>query len=187
MKRSINLFVAITILSAFALSSCYKEGPKISFRTKANRLANQWSLVDYQVNGSTDETLKKAWKSGDTMELLFVITKGDSYGFNIQYTKGSGKIFTANKPEQGSVYASIQNTFRDNVIFSQRLARGGKWTFIDKFKKIRFGVIGNPDVAFDENTDILEADLLMLKNDKMKMSFDQGGQTHTMTFEAWEQ
>jgi hypothetical protein len=187
MKRTTNLFVAITIISAFALSSCYKEGPKISFRTKSTRLVGEWTLVDYEVNGSTDQAKKDAWKStGDSLVLLFVINE-TSYGFNIQYPKGSGKILS-NKPEQASTYAAFQNTFKDNVIFSQRLAGGGHWTFTDKFKKVRFGITGNPDVAYDNlEEDAVEADILMLKNDKLKLSFNNKGETHTMTFEAWEQ
>jgi hypothetical protein len=190
MKSIKNLLVAGVIIVAFALTSCYKEGAKISFRSKRDRLANEWSLTDYAVDGQTNDSMKKAWKSsGDSMELLFILTKGPSYGFGMQYTKSysdahDGKIFTTNKPEQPSTYQAIQNGFRDKVVFNQKLARGGNWTFMDKFRKIRFGIIGNPDVANDDPTDFLDVKILMLKDKGLKFEFvNDDNKTHTLTFE----
>ncbi len=191
MKSIKNLLVAGLVISAFALSSCYKEGAKISFRSKRDRLANEWSLTEYQVDDQNNDSMKNAWRSsGDSLELLFILTKGPSYGFGMQYTKSysdahDGKIFTTNKPEQPSTYQAIQNSFRDKVVFNQKLARGGQWTFMDKFRKIRFGIIGNPDVAQNDATDFLEAKILMLKNEGLKFEFiNDDGKKHTLTFEA---
>jgi len=123
------------------------------------------------------------------MELLFIINKGPAYGFGLQYTKSysdanKGKIFISNKPEQPRTYYDIQNAFRDNVIFHKKLARGGNWTFIDKFRSIRFGVIGNPDVAHDDATDIFETKIIQLKDQHLKLEFtNDDGKKHTMTFE----
>ncbi len=184
-----NLLVAGAVITAFAISSCYKEGAKISFRSKRDRLANEWSLTNYEVNGSVDDAQKNSWRSGDSMELLFIINKGPAYGFGMQYTKTysdahDGKIFSSNRPEQPRTYYDIQNAFRTNVIFHAKMARGGNWTFIDKFRKLRFGIIGNPDVAFDDVTDILEAKIIMLKDKGLKLEWvNDDGKTHTMTFE----
>ncbi len=190
MKSIKNLLIAGVVVVAFALTSCYKEGAKISFRSKKDRLANEWSLTEYQVNGQSVDSLKNAWRSGDSMELLFILTKGPSYGFGLQYTKSysdahDGKIFTTSKPEMPSTYQAIQNSFRDRVWFNQKLARGGQWTFMDKFRKIRFGIIGNPDVAQNDATDFLEVKILMLKDKDLKFEFvHDDGSTHTMKFEA---
>jgi hypothetical protein len=190
MKSIKNLLVAGMVILSIALTSCYKEGAKISFRSKRDRLANEWSLKEYEVGGQSNDSMKNAWRSGDSLELLFILTKGPSYGFGMQYTKSysdahDGKIFTTNQPQQPSTYQAIQNGFRDRVIFNQKLARGGQWTFMDKFRKIRFGIIGNPDVANDDPTDFLEVKLLMLKNEDLKFEFvNDDGKTHTLTFEA---
>jgi hypothetical protein len=190
MKSIKNLLVAGAVITAFAMSSCYKEGPKISFRSKRDRIANEWSVVEYEVDGQADDAMKNAWKSGDSMELLFVINKGPVYAFNMQYTKSysdahNGAVFTVNKPDQPRTYYDINNGFSDRVVFKQRLKGGGNWTFTDKFKKIRFGVIGNPDVANDDPTDIFDVDILMLKDKKFKIKFKNiDDKEHTITFEA---
>jgi hypothetical protein len=189
MKSIKNLLVAGVVITAFALTSCYKEGAKISFRSKRDRIANEWSLTEYQVDGSDDAAQKSAWKSGDSMELLFIITKGPTYGFGLQYTKAysdahDGKIFSSSRPEQPRVYYDIQNSFRTNVVFHSKLARGGNWTFMDKFRNIRFGIIGNPDVAHDDATDFLDVEIIMLKDKGLKFSFvNDDGKKHTLTFE----
>ena len=190
MKNIKNLLIAGVVISAFVLSSCYKEGAKISFRPKRDRVANEWSLVEYEVDGTADAGLKNAWKSGDSMELLFIVTKSPSYGFGLQYTKTysdahDGKIFTTNKPEQPSTYQMIQGNMRVNNPFYSKLARGGSWTFVDKFRTIRYGIIGNPDVAYDDASDFLETDIIMLKDKGIKLEWiNDDGKRHTMEFEA---
>lgn len=189
MKSIKNLLVAGVVITAFALTSCYKEGAKISFRSKRDRLANEWSLTEYQVDGSDDAAMKNSWKSGDSMELLFILTKGPSYGFGLQYTKSysdahDGKLFTSSKPEQPRTYYDILNTFRTDNVLNAKMARGGQWTFMDKFRKLRFGIIGNPDVAQDDVTDYLDVDIIMLKDKGLKFEFvNDDGKKHTLTFE----
>jgi hypothetical protein len=189
MKSIKNLLIAGIVIFAFALTSCYKEGAKISFRSKRDRIANEWSLVEYKVDGNPDQAMKDAWKSGDSMELLFIITKSPTYGFGLQYTKSysdahNGAVFSSNRPEQPATYQIIQNNFRNNVPFHNKLARGGNWTFADKFRHIRFGIIGNPDVAYDDATDILEAKIIMLKDKGFKLEWvNDDNKTHTMEFE----
>lgn len=55
MTRLKNL--SLVLVSAFAVvfTGCkYEEGPAISLRNKRDRVANEWKISGYQINGTED-------------------------------------------------------------------------------------------------------------------------------------
>lgn len=196
MKNFKNLFFVLFV-TLVALSSCkkYEDGPLISFRSKADRAANEWIVTGYQVNGNNDDANLKSYTAGDTIQLVFIMTRNNDYTFNMQYTKEYAstkpeghQLLTYPKPDAPKVYADLQNAFKANCLFVKNMKNGGKWAFVRGYKTIRFGTNGNPDMAYDENNTagFFEADILMLKNKKMKLRFldpANNNAEHVITFE----
>jgi hypothetical protein len=63
--------------------------------------------------------------------------------------------------------------------------QGGKWAFGDKYKSVNFGANGNGDLAYTvgNDTSIVKSNIIMLKNDNLKLDFQINGKTHLITFE----
>ena len=193
MKNLKNLSLILST-AIFALSSCkYEEGPGISFRAKRDRVANEWSVTGYTVNGQNSDANKNSYRSGDTIENLFILNRDAGYTFNMQYTKeyadskSGSKTLSYSRPDAPAVYAMLQNQFKANCVLQRQLKAGGKWTFVNKHKTLRFGIIGNPDVSTDhpdsQGEDFFDVDVVMLKNKMMKLKFKDGSDEHVITFE----
>jgi hypothetical protein len=56
--KKINVILLTVVASVLMLTSCspYEEGPAISFRSKTERLCNEWRLTRLYING-TEQTL----------------------------------------------------------------------------------------------------------------------------------
>ena len=59
--KKFNLVLTVLFLTSIALTSCkYEEGPGISLISKRDRLANEWSVVNYKIN---NERYIKSYKT----------------------------------------------------------------------------------------------------------------------------
>jgi hypothetical protein len=76
--------ILLTALGGLTLSNCqkYEDGPVISFRSRAERVANTWKVDNYKING-TDFT---SVVSGYTE----TFTKGGDYSFDWGILNGAG-------------------------------------------------------------------------------------------------
>ena len=77
MTRLKNLSLVLVSALAVVFTGCkYDEGPAISLRNKRDRVANEWKISGYQIDGNEDAAAKKSFTSaGDSIELVFKMTR----------------------------------------------------------------------------------------------------------------
>ena len=184
--KKFNLVLTVLFLTSIALTSCkYEEGPGISFISKRDRLANEWSVVNYKINNEDNAAALNSFRSGDTLEMIFSITRSGYFSINPQYTKSyskanDGKIFTYRKDEHFFLLASIY----ENNIFAKNCAGNGKWSFTERHDKVVFGNNGNGDLSKASDAEVLTCEIIKLKNKELKISFTaKDGTKHLMTME----
>ena len=79
MKLHTLIFLFATAI-IIATSACnkYEDGPAISFRSKARKIANTWKYENYVVNGvelagtPSKQTLKQFWSANGTMNTTYI-------------------------------------------------------------------------------------------------------------------
>ncbi len=81
-------------ISALSLTSCqkYEDGPAISFRTRAERVANTWKVDNYKVNGTDYTSLVTNYTE--------TFTKGGGYSYEWGILDGSGTWKFQNNDEE---------------------------------------------------------------------------------------
>ena len=191
MTRLKNLSLVLVSSLAIVFTGCkYDEGPGISFRNKRDRVANEWKITGYQIDGTEDAAAKKSFTAaGDSIEMIFVMTRNYNYAMNMSYVDGyvspSGDKLLAPSAKDTRVYQDILGAFSVNNLLFKKLKQSGKWAFGDKYKTINFGANGNGDLAYTvgNDTSILKSNIIMLKNDNLKLDFQINGKTHVITFE----
>lgn len=184
MKNIKNLLIIAGVFS-MVLSACkYDEGPGISFVTKRDRVANEWSVTGYKVDGTDDATLKNSFSHGDSIELVLNIARDGGYGFNLQYTKSYQattkwrKLLQANYPIFVAEYIW---SFNKNSLF-ELIGSNGKWTFANKHDEVHFG-------QYDLSHNYTEfkplvCKIIMLKNKMLKLEYvAPDNKKHLITFE----
>jgi len=186
-KISLVVFAGLSIL----FSACkYEEGPGISFRAKRDRISNEWKVTGYAVDGTEDAALKKSFTSaGDSIVLYFVMGRTNFYTFNMDYADGYSsptkeKVLTMN-PKDDRTYRDILANFDANNVLYKTIKQAGKWSFNDKSRKVSFGANEMNDLSQSESnpTTAVNADIIMLKNDMLKLEFSIAGKKHRITFE----
>jgi hypothetical protein len=187
MKRLNNLWIIVAAVS-IALTSCYKEGPKISFNTKRDRLANEWVVTDYQIDGQTSDSSKNSFYSGDTLTLVLNIARGNAYGINMQFTKSysennGNKLYNQSASFSDRHYQDIMASFNTNNQLVKSIGTSGKWSWADKFRQVEFSANGMGDMSVAEGQKTFPFKILMLKNKNLKLECSIGGKTHTISFE----
>ena len=86
-KIALTLFVFTLVLS-----SCkYEEGPGISLISKRDRISNEWSVINYKIDGNDNDSALKSFKSGDSLEMLLTISRSGYFSTNPQYTRAFSK------------------------------------------------------------------------------------------------
>jgi hypothetical protein len=184
--------IAFTLLVlTFVLSSCkYEEGPGISLISKRDRMANEWSIINYKIDGNDhDSSLKTFREPGDTIEVIMVTTRQGQYAFNRQFTKEHSKknnnaILTTQLVNKQPIVRLYENL--NNNAFTKATGPSGKWEFTQRHDKVYFGPLGNMDVSHHESNQVLTCEIVKLKNKEMKLSFTaEDGKKHLLTFQAW--
>jgi hypothetical protein len=191
MTRLKNLSLVLVSALAIVFTGCkYEEGPGISFRTKRDRIANEWKVTGYQIDGTEDAAAKKTFISaGDSIELVLVFTRNYNFSMNLTYVDGyvspSGNKLLALNIVDTKPYVDLQAFFSLNNKLYAKLVNGGKWSFGDKYKSINFGANGSGDLSYQVGKDssVFKSNIFMLKNDNLKMEFEFGGKKHLISFE----
>ena len=191
MTRLKNLSLVLVSALAIVFTGCkYEEGPGISFRNKRDRVANEWKITGYSIDGTDDAAAKGSFTAaGDSIEMVFVMTRNYNYAMNMSYVDGyvspSGDKLLAPSAKDTRVYQDILTAFSVNNQLFKKLKQSGKWAFGDKYKSINFGANGNGDLAYPvgNDTSIVKSNIIMLKNDNLKLDFQINGKKHVITFE----
>ncbi|MCC6817418.1 MAG: hypothetical protein IT245_00805 [Bacteroidia bacterium] len=187
MKRLNILWIFVAAFS-IVLTSCYKEGPKISFKTKRDRLANEWVVSEYQIDGQASDSAKNSFYVADTIALVLNIARNNVYGMNMQYTKAyseknDNKLISLKLNFTNSHYIDIMGNLTKNNILYRNMGNGGRWSFMDKFRQVEFSSNDMGDLSIADGQKNFPGKVLMLKNDKLKIEFTINDKPHTVTFE----
>ncbi len=184
MKNIKNLLIIAGVFS-MVLSACkYDEGPGISFITKRDRVANEWSVTGYKIEGTDDAAMKNSFSHGDSIELVFNVARGGVYGFNLQYTKSYQATTKWRKLLQSNYTTYIaENVWNYNQnSFFQLIGSNGKWTFADNHNEVHFGA-NDLSHNYTENKPLV-CKIIMLKNKMLQLEFlANDSKKHLITFE----
>ena len=85
MKTKNLLLCFFVILSSLASCKKYSEGPSLSLRSRAERVANTWKMEQVIINGSDVTTTYTGMNYTETYD------KGGAYSYNSSLGGGSGK------------------------------------------------------------------------------------------------
>lgn len=184
MKNFKNLLIIAAVFSLVFSACKYDEGPGISFRLKRQRLSNGWIVTNYKVDGSDNDSLKRSFSHGDSLQMVLAIYQSGSYAWNLQYTESYQATTTWHKyyiANQTGLVAMDYN-YSQNSLF-KKMGSYGKWTFDKKHSDVHFG---SSDLSHAEGEDKpLVTNIVMLKNEMLKLKFQaKDGKTHLVTFEA---
>lgn len=184
MKNFKNLLIIAAVFSIVFSACKYDEGPGISLRLKRQRLSNGWIVTNYKVDGSDNDSLKRSFSHGDSIQMVFAIYQSGSYAWNLQYTESYQASTTWRKyyvANQTGLMAMDYNHSQNSLF--KRLGSNGKWTFDDHHNDVHFGP---NDLSYSEGEDKpLVTNIVMLKNEMLKLKFTaKDGKSHLVTFEA---
>lgn len=103
-KRTLGLILSMTLIIVLS-QGCkkYEEGPSISLRSRAARVANTWKVVKYLKNGE-DETEKKYSSTGDKRNYTETFTKDGAYSYIYYNDNGDAKSGASNWGFQNKDY-----------------------------------------------------------------------------------
>lgn len=182
--KKINLALSILFLTSVALTSCkYEEGPGISLISKRDRLANEWSVVNYKINNEDNAAALNSFKSGDSIEHIFSIMRTGYFSFGPQYTIDYSKANNNKILVYNDNFYTLFNALNQNE-FIKNAASQGRWSFNERHDKVVFGNNGNGDLSKASENDVLVCDIVQLKNKELKISFNaKDGSKHLMTME----
>ena len=81
---------ALAVAGVLTFAACkYEEGPKISLRSKRDRVANEWKIVKYEYNGF-DVTQKVNQTSGQAeVPFMLIINLERTGGYGVEIVKKS--------------------------------------------------------------------------------------------------
>lgn len=182
--KKFNLVLTVLFLTSIALTSCkYEEGPGISLISKRDRLANEWSVVNYKINNEDNAAALNSFKSGDSVEHIFSISRSGYFSFGPQYTIAFSKANNNKIMVYNDNLYELFNTLNENT-FIKNAAKQGRWSFTERHDKVVFGNNGNGDLSKASDAEVLICDIVQLKNKELKISFTaKDGTKHLMTME----
>lgn len=176
-----KLFKLTTIALAGALTfaACkYEEGPRISLRTKRDRVSNEWRIIGYTKGGNDSLSRLRDPESG--FELIFNFYRTGSYG--IEVVKKVGDKYVTNHTRFGDSltngglgfdacchveYSAYINNLPNHI---QYIRPGGEWTFDKGHYKIQV----KPELSYDNNEVLTQKNtidwtIVMLREKEMKV------------------
>lgn len=182
--KKFNLVLTVLFLTSIAFTSCkYEEGPGISLISKTDRLANEWSIVNYKINNEDNAAALNSFKSGDSVEHIFTITRNGHFTFGPQFTKAFSKANNNKVMVHNDSHYKLFIKLNENE-FIKNSAKHGRWSFTERHDKVVFGNNGNGDLSKTSESDILVCEIIKLKNKELKISFiAKDGTKHLMTME----
>ena len=92
--KTLAVIVLLSALTLPIIHSCkkYEEGPTLSIRTRAERVANNWKVENYKINGDDFTSLVSGYTES--------FTKKGAYSYSWGILGGSGTWKFQNKDEE---------------------------------------------------------------------------------------
>lgn len=128
------LFITLSTLFLFSGCKKYAEGPALSLRSKAERVANTWKIENYKVDGTDFTSL--------VTDYTETFTKDGHYSYNWGLFSGSTTWSFQNDKMEIKLNGTEANTSR--TLFILKLEEKSFWYyFIDDNEKHEMHLIQN--------------------------------------------
>jgi hypothetical protein len=116
------LLILISGVFLFGIQGCskYPEGPTISFKSRTDRISNEWKIDNYKVNGTDYTSLVTGYTE--------TFTKGGTYSYNWGILSGSGTWKFINNDKE--VQITGLNNQSDVTLFILKLEEKQFWYYI---------------------------------------------------------
>lgn len=180
-------FAIAAIASTLFLGACkYEEGPRISLRSKTDRVANQWELVSYTYD-STEGSKTNYINRVNTPEfkLLFNLTRNNRYTIEMVKPLADGKYETTHSGNSDAQWDSQEITAYLSQLpgHIQNMMNQGTWSFDKRHLKIQLF----PELSYVDTiqSQVLQRNwtILKLKEKEMKVwGMDANNKRFDMTF-----
>ena len=110
MKKSMLLGTMLLLLFVAGLQGCkkYADGPTVSFRSRAERLANTWKVDNYKKNGTDYTSLVTNYTE--------TFSKNGAYAYDWSLLNGSGTWKFQSKDEEVKLTSSDGQSSRTLTI-----------------------------------------------------------------------
>ncbi len=187
--KQIKFSVIALVVTVLTLSSCkYEEGPGISLIAKRDRLANEWVVSNYKIDGTDNDTALKSMNVGDSLVSVLSIMRTGFYTFDAQYTtdyskNNNNKVYSVTTTQTSNAnHVALIESFSRNRLQTNMGSRG-KWSFDDKHRHVLFADNGNRDLSQSSVLKVLDCEIIKLKNKEIKLKFKgTDNKDHVVTF-----
>lgn len=186
----------IAIAGALTFAACkYEEGPKISFRAKRDRVANEWKVKAYTHNGG--DSLFQLKDVEFNFELIFNFYRQGSYGVEVVKKEtdqdGNEKYITNHEFYPGTNNLGFDaccydayHYFLDHLpAHIKYIMSHGSWTFDKGHTKLQV----KPELSYDDQEvmkqkNTIDWGIVMLREKEMKVKGrDENDVEWVITFE----
>lgn len=115
------LCIALAAILMPTIQSCqkYDDGPALSLRSRASRLANSWKIDNYKINGDDYTSLVAGYTE--------TFSKSGSYSYSFGMLNGSGNWTFQNKDEEVKLNGDDDQSSR--TLFIQKLEEKSLWYY----------------------------------------------------------
>lgn len=116
-----TMMILLGGLVILGTESCskYPDGPTVSFRSRAERVANTWKIDNYKVNGTDYTSLMSGYTE--------TFTKDGNYSYSWGSLNGSGLWSFQNKDEE--IRLTGINNQSDHTLFILKLEEKQFWYY----------------------------------------------------------
>lgn len=171
----------IAVAGALTFAACkYEEGPKISFRAKRDRVANEWKVKAYTFNG--EDHKYKLVDVETNFELIFNFYRQGAYGVEVVKKEtdqdGNEKFITdhqyypatKNYGFDGCCYDDYHRFLDSLPDHIQYIMAHGSWTFDKGHTKLQV----KPELSYDDQEvmtqrNTIDWGIVMLREKEMKV------------------
>jgi hypothetical protein len=121
-KTNRTFIILFSVIIGIGILGCqkYPDGPLISFKSKAERLSNTWSVDNYKVNGNDYTSLVSGYTE--------TFTKGGSYSYNWGIISGAGTWAFQNNDKEVRITGTSNQS--DVTLFILKLESTQFWYYI---------------------------------------------------------
>jgi hypothetical protein len=185
MKNFKKLFLLASVIALVFTACKYEDGVGISFVAKRDRISNEWVVTNYKIDGTENDSIKKSFSYGDSLQIVWTIMRTGNYNMNLNYTKAysdknGGKMLKSNASH--NISEKLYD-YQKNIIFS-RIGSSGKWSFEHRHNRIQFSGVSPTDISEASPNQALSCEILELRNKKVQLqTITADGKKHTMTLE----
>ncbi len=179
-SKNMNLkkLILPAIAALLFVSSCkYEDGPAISFRSKRDRIANEWVVDKITIDGKdSTELLKGTNDTPSAYTFVLHMYRTNAYGISVLKKAEDGKL-TYIDDFNGDSTVLVSNYYDNLPLVIRQLGNHGTWTWNRRHDKIWV----NPELSGVKNANppVYGWDIVELREKQLKI---KGECTYINTF-----